>query len=123
MKVTKTRAIALAVILFELEIDSICNDAKDHFMFNDWTEKFGCESYKLAEKLTSSKNNQFNAAVIELMAEEIQQDFESGHWTIQDDGLYHYMMPTQYGGYIANAFEMQLAMLTGVGIQGELNFA
>lgn len=121
MKVTKTRAIALAVILFELEIDSICNDAKDHFHFNGWTEKFGPNAHKLAEKFTSSKNNAFNAQAIEKIASEIQADFESEIWTPCSNGeLYNHMMTNKYGGYIDRALECQLAMITKVGVQTEL---
>ncbi len=121
MKVTRTRAIALAVILFELEIDSICNDAKDHFHFNGWTEKFGPSVHKLAERLTSSKNNQFNAHAIDKMASEIQADFESGVWTPCHNGeLYNHMMTNKYGGHIDRALESQLGMLSGVGVQTKL---
>jgi hypothetical protein len=37
-----------------------------------------------------------------------------------EDGLYNYNMPTIYGGIIVDAFEKQLATISGVGIQLEL---
>lgn len=121
MKIAKTRAVALAVILFELEIDSICNDSEDHFYFNGWAEKFGHNAHKLSDKLTSSKNNTFNAQAIDKMASEIQSDFESEIWTPCSNGeLYNHMMINKYGGYIDEALECQLAMLTKVGVQTKL---
>ena len=125
MKVNKAAAIALAVHLFELEIDSIANDPGFHFEFNGWLDKFGEVSLKHQEQLTSSPENEFNAQAIEKIASEIQEDFASGHWSIGscESSLYNYMMPTQYGGHITEALEMQLAMLTGTGIQQEINFA
>ena len=124
MKVNKATAIALAIHLFELEIDSINNNPEFHFEFNGWLDKFGEVSLKHQEQLTSSPENKFNAQAIEKIAIEVQKDFESGFWSIGscESSLYNYMMPTQYGGYITQALEMQLAMLTGAGIQQEINF-
>jgi hypothetical protein len=125
MKVNRTLALALAAHLFELEIDHINQDPEEHFMVNDWTSKYGESSLKHQDQLTSSPENEFNAAAIQELAKEIQDDFASGHWSVTscDSGLYNYMMPTQYGETIAKALEQQLAMITGVGIQQELNFA
>ena len=125
MKVTTAAALSLAAHLIELELDSIANDPEFHFEFNGWLDKFGEVSLKHQGQLTSSPDNQFNAQAIEKIAGEIQQDFDSGFWTAgkQEDGLYNYMMPTQYGGYITQALEMQLSMLSGAGVQQEINFA
>lgn len=125
MKVTRTASIALAAHLIELEVDSISNDPEFHFEFNGWLDKFGEVSLKRSEQLTNSPEDEFNRQAIQKIADEIQKDFESGFWTVakQEDGLYNYMMPTQYGGYITDAIGNQLAMLTGSGIQQELNFA
>lgn len=125
MKVTRTAALALAAHLFELEVEMIGNDTKECFEANGWLDKFGEGCLKHQDQLTSGKENTFNAAAIEKMADEIQEDFASGHWSApkKEDGLYHYLMPTQYGGHITDALEMQLAMLTGTGVQQELNFA
>jgi hypothetical protein len=124
MKVTTAAALSLAAHLFELELDSIANDPESHFEFNGWLDKFGEVSLKHQEQLTSSPEDKFNAQAIEKIAEEIKQDFNSGFWSIGscDSGLYNYMMPTQYSGYITQALEMQLSMLTGAGIQQEINF-
>ncbi len=109
MKVNKAAAIALAAHLFE---------------FNGWLDKFGEVSLKHQEQLTNSPENEFNAKAIDKIALEIQQDFASEHWTARSqEGLYNYMMPTKYGGHITQALEMQLAMLTGAGVQQEINFA
>jgi hypothetical protein len=124
MKVTRLAAVALAAHLFELELESINNDPEFHFEFNGWLDKFGEVSLKHQEQITSSPDNQFNAEAIQKIADEIQQDFSSGYWIARsEEGLYNYMMPTQYGGYITSALEKQLAMLTGAGVQQELNFA
>jgi len=122
MKISRIAAVALAAHLFELEVDTINQEPEFHFEFNGWLDKYGDDSLKRAEQVTSSKENEFNAPSIETLATEIQKDFESGHWSIGscDSGLYNYMMPTQYGGHIVQALEKQLAMLTKVGYQQEL---
>jgi len=124
MKIKLTAAVALAEILFELEIDSIAQDPEFHFEFNDWDDKYP-GSINHQDQLTSSPESKFNAATIQELAKEIQEDFASGHWSVAscDSSLYNYMMPTQYGGTISKALGQQLAMITRVGIQQELNFA
>lgn len=121
MKIKLTAAIALAAHLFELELDTINQDPEFHFDFNDWNDKYPGSINKL-DQVTSSPDNEFNAAAIQVLAKEIQDDFASGFWTPGscDSGLYNYMMPTQYGGIISDAIGKQLAMLSGVGIQQEL---
>lgn len=122
MKIKLTAAVALAAHLFELEMDTINQDPEFHFEFNGWSDKYpGSISHQ--DQLTSSPENEFNAAAIQVLAGEIQDDFASGYWSVTscDSGLYNYMMPTQYGGIIAKAMGQQLAMLTGAGIQQELN--
>ena len=86
---------------------------------------YGLDSIKHLDQLTSSPENEFNATAIESIATEIQEDFASGHWSVTscNEGLYNYMMPTQYGGTITQALEKQLAMLTGIGCQQEIIFA
>ena len=125
MKVNRIAAVALAAHLFELEVEMIGNDPEGCFEANGWLDKFGDGCLEHQDQLTSSKENSFNAAAIEKIADEIQEDFASGYWpaTKKEDGLYNFMMPTQYGGHITQALEMQLAMLTGAGVQQELNFA
>lgn len=120
MKVSRIAAVALAAHLFELEVESIGNDPEFHFQFNGWLDKFGDGSLKHEDQLTSDATNQFNAQAIEKIADEIQADYESGHWIQTEDGLYKPAMTTEYGGYIVDALEKQLAMLTGAGVQEEL---
>lgn len=124
MKIKLTAALALAAHLFELEIDSITQDPEFHFDFNGWNDKYP-GSINHQNKLTSSSENEFNAKAIQVLAKEIQDDFASGFWTPGscDSGLYNYMMPTLYGDIITKALGHQLAMITGVGIQQELNLA
>jgi hypothetical protein len=119
-KITKQEALELAAHLFELELDSICNDEKEHFVLNDWLDKFGENSYLLADQLTTDSNNEFNSQAIETISEFLIKDFANDEWARDQDGLYNYMMPTIYGGYVLYAFEQQLAMISGVGIQLEI---
>ncbi len=119
-KITKQEAEELAAHLFELELDSICYDEKEHFLLNDWLDKFGENSYLLADQLTTDSNNEFNSQAIETISEFLIKDFANDEWARDQDGLYNYMMPTIYGGYVLYAFEQQLAMISGVGIQLEI---
>jgi hypothetical protein len=121
MKVSKTRAKELAHHLIELELNR--GEISSSF---DLIEKYGENNFnKFEGELTSDENNEFNAAVIEKMATAIQEDFASGYWEptdedIKNDSLYQYMMPTIYGGWIDEALDKQMAMLTGIGFQTEL---
>lgn len=119
-KITKQEAEELAAHLFELELDLIHNDVKEHFEWNGWIEKFGDNSHLLVDQLTSDSNNEFNSQAIETISEFLIKDFANGEWARDQDGLYNYMMPTIYGGYILYALEQQLAMISGVGIQLEI---
>ena len=118
--ITKQEAIELAAHLFELELESISNDAKEHFVLNDWLDKFGENSHLLADQLTADSNNEFNSQAIEAISELLIEDFANGEWAKDQDGLYNYMMPTIYGGEIIDSFEKQLAIIFGVGIQLEI---
>lgn len=118
--ITKQEAVGLATHLFELELESISNDAKEHFILNDWLDKFGENSYLLADQLTADSNNEFNSQAIEAISELLIEDFANGEWAKDQDGLYNYMMPTIYGGEIIDSFEKQLAIIFGVGIQLEI---
>lgn len=120
MKITQKQAEELAAHLIELEVDSICNDAKEHFAWNGWLDKFGENSHLLADQLTSDPNNEFNSQAIKLISEFLIEDFKNDEWKRNEDGLYHYMMPTIYGGDILYSLENQLSMLSGVGIQLEI---
>jgi len=117
MKIIRKKAIELATSLFEMETEMIGNDPQGCFAVRDWFDKYGEDCDKFENKLTSDDK------AIEDIATEIQKDFASGYWKPDSDGLYNYMMPTIYGGYIDEALEKQLAVLTGVGYQSELNFA
>lgn len=125
MKIELRLTIALAEHLFELELDSICQNPEFHFEFNDWLDKFGPKSIELLDQITSAPENEFNSVAIKELALKIQHNFEAGHWSINhyEDSLYNYEMPSYYSAYITMTFEKQLAVLTGVGIQQEINFA
>lgn len=118
--ITKQEAIELAAHLFELELESISNDAKEHFVLNGWLDKFGENSYLLADQLTADSNNEFNSRAIEAISEFLIEDFANDEWSRSQDGLYNYMMPTIYGGDILYSLEQQLSMISGVGIQLEI---
>jgi hypothetical protein len=122
MKLKRTAALALAASLIELEVESIANDPEGYFMANDWFDKYGDSSIKFEPQLTSDKDNEFNAAAIQIIATALQKDFASGYWTPSDEDIknqsfYQYMMPTIYAGYIYDALDKQMAILTGVGYQ------
>ncbi len=104
--------IALAEILFTLELESISNDTSFHFEFNGWLDKFGESSIKFEPELTTVKADVKELAMI------LKKDFEAGEWTADEEGrLYHYLMPSFYCDFITSKLEVQLANLTGVGIQ------
>lgn len=108
--------IELAALLFELEIERIGNDSQIHFgdLGNNWTEKFGEKSIEFADKFVSKKED------INELAKMLKEDFAKGEWEADEDGLYNYMMPTEYGGFICGCLEKQLADFTGVGTQMEI---
>ena len=111
--------IELAFILLNLEIESIQNDSKDHFAVCDWLDKFGEDSYKLADDLLSEYEP--TKEIVLEMAKAIKSDFDTNYWQADKDGsLYNYMMPTVYGDYLNKIIEVQLADLTKVGTQTEL---
>jgi hypothetical protein len=82
----------------------------NHFLFNGWLEKYGEDSVKFANNLVPSEE------VKRELAEAIKTDFESGFWS-HEDGTYHYMMMTIYGGLLIKGYEQHLASLTGIGTQ------
>ncbi len=110
--------LSLAKHLIELELESIHNDAEFYFNFNDWTEKFGVNSYLLSDKLVSDYTYAINDIFI--LGKEIEEDFKNKVWEEDKNGLYNYEMPTYYSGRINNIIEIQLADLTKVGTQLEL---
>ena len=121
MILKRTIALALAAHLFELEIDHIgqsgCTLMED---------KYGEKAFlEFEDKLTSDEDNEFNAPVIEKIADALQEDFASGYWVptdedVKNQSFYQYMMPTIYGGWIEAALDKQMAMLTGIGFQMEI---
>ena len=118
MKLKRNIALALAVHLFELEIDHISQSGS--ILLED---KYGEVNFnKFEDALTSDKDNEFNAPMVKMIADALQEDFASGYWKptdedIKNQSFYQYMMPTIYGGWIESALDKQMAMLTGFGIQ------
>lgn len=105
----------LAEILFQLEGESISNDAECHFEDNEWIEKYGDISIAYADDLTSTPE------YIDKLARAIKKDFDTEYWSRDKDGsLYHYEMRAAYGDVIIECFTKQLSILTGVGYQAEL---
>lgn len=114
--------IELAFDLIELELESIHQNAEYHFMFSNWTDKFGENSYKLSDKL-DHEYEPTKLLVLEL-AKEIKKDFDTNYWQVHTNGaLYSYMMPTIYGGEIDNIIEIQLADLTRIGTQQKIEYS
>jgi len=113
-KHTMKNFIGLAELLFQLENESIGNDPDGHWLANDWYVLFGEKSIQFESKLTSSDEDHKELAKI------IKVDFDNGVWEADKDGLYNYMMPTEYGGFIQKCHERQLADMTGIGTQMEL---
>lgn len=107
----------LAEHLFELEIERISNDPEFHFgdLGNNWIETYGEKSIKFADDFKAKKSE------VKELADMLKEDFENGEWTPDEEGgLYHYLMPDFYGGFICNCIETQLANFTGVGVQLEM---
>lgn len=106
--------INLAIILFDMELESIGNDTQFHFEFNGWLDKFGDKSVEFEPKLEKKDKDVNDLAKI------LKQDFINGEFQVNDGGLYNYLMPTIYGGFVTERLEQQLADLTGVGTQLEI---
>jgi hypothetical protein len=113
-KYTMKEFIGLAELLFQLENESIGNDPDGHWMARDWYDKFGEKSIQFEPKLASTEKDHKELAKL------IKEDYEKGFWVADKDGLYHPDMLDQYGGFIDEVFEMQLADFTGIGTQMEM---
>jgi len=109
--------ITLAQLLFQMEIESIGNDPEFHWEFNSWYEKFGNTSIMFEDKLISKEKDINDLAII------LEKNFKAGEFEAGENGeLYNYLMPTQYGNFIVERLEMQLADFTKVGTQMEFCF-
>ena len=106
----------LAELLFEMELERISNDTNFHFEFNGWFDNFGSNSTGSVDELRIKEVDVTGLAIL------IKEDFDNEVWVADADGLYNYEMPTYYGDYITDSFEKQLAVLTKVGYQIEINF-
>jgi hypothetical protein len=121
MKITIARARELAAHLFDVELNM--SEISSSY---DLIEKYGENSFnKFEGELTSDKDNELNAPAIEKIAQALKKDFASGYWKptdedIKDNSLYQYMMPTIYGGWIDEALDKQMSLLTGIGYQTEM---
>ena len=113
----KTKFLILASLLFDMEAFRINDDPDLYFEFNGWLDKFGESSIKFSDDfITIQKDSEELASLIE-------KDFNSGEWTLplnKDEGLYHYLMPSYYCGFITQKFEKQIADKTKVGTQLQL---
>jgi hypothetical protein len=120
MKITQKQAEELAAHLIELEVESTQNNVDDFFLELTGWNQFGKRATELVDNLTSDPNNEFNSQAIKLISESLIEDFKSGEWEQNEGGLYHYMMPTIYGGIIEEALTKQMHMNSGIGIQLEI---
>lgn len=105
----------LAELLFEMELERITNETPFHFEFNGWDEDYGRNSRRFADDLRAKPED---VKTLSLM---IAQDFDNGVWERDEDGLYNYEMTSFYSDFITEKLSIQLAMLTGVGYQTELD--
>lgn len=112
----KNQYVELAEHLFELELERLSNDTEEHFQWNGWLDKFGQSSTEFIDELTTKKDDAVK------LSELIKMDFDSGYWKKNGDGLYNYLMPDEYGGFITDCLERQLAIITKVGYQTEIIF-
>lgn len=106
----------LAELLFELELERITNETPFHFEFNDWIDNYGESSQRFVDDLRAKPED------VKVLAQMLQQDFDNGVWEADEDGLYNYEMPSFYSDFITDKLSIQLALLTGVGYQTELDF-
>ena len=107
---------ALAELLFEMELERITNETPFHFAFNEWNETYGESSQRFVDDLHATPED---VKTLSLM---IRQDFDNGVWEPDEDGLYNYEMPSFYADFITDRLSIQLALLTGIGYQTELEF-
>lgn len=112
----KNQYVELAEHLFELELERLSNDTEEHFQWNGWLDKFGYNSTTHVDDLTTKFDD-----VVKL-SELLKEDFENGYWEDDGDFPYNYLMPDEYGGFITNCFERQLAIITKIGYQAEIIF-
>ena len=106
----------LAELLFELELERISNDTPFHFEWNEWNESYGESSQRFVDDLRIKPED------VKTLARMIRQDFDNGVWESDEDMLYNYEMPEFYSDYITDKLSIQLAVLTGIGYQTEIDF-
>lgn len=106
----------LAELLFEMELERITNETPFYFEFNDWNEQYGESSDRFVDDLRAKPED------VKTLAKMIRQDFDNGVWETGEDGLYDYEMPSFYSDFITDKLSIQLAVLTGIGYQSEIDF-
>lgn len=90
----RTKALILANTLFELEGESIFNDPVEHFYLNNWIDKYGEDSIIHNDFTYPEKD-------VQELADILYDDYKNSRI---DSLEYHYMMPTEYGGFITKVF-------------------
>ena len=106
----------LAELLFEMELERITNETPYEYEFNEWNEQYGESSQRFVDDLRAKPED------VKTLALMIRQDFDNGVWEADKDGLYNYEMPSFYSDYITDRLSIQLALLTGIGYQIEIDF-
>lgn len=106
----------LSELLFEMELERLTNETAYHFEFNEWNENYGESSQRFVDDLHARPED------VDTLALMIGQDFDNGVWEPDEDGLYNYEMPSFYADFITERLSLQLAVLTGVGYQTEIEF-
>ena len=108
----------LASMLFDMELETIGWNLDFHFDWYGWNDKYGEKSKSFEPQLTYTKSD------VIALAKLIKEDFDNNVWEAdKDSNLYDIQMPECYGDIIVDCLEKQLAVLTGVGYQSELNLA
>ena len=100
-----------------MQVESVSNDPHGYCMVNDWTEKYGDKAIEIAQKEISDDHETIKE-VLPGFAQEIKKDFDNNLWI--GEVQYYSAMMSIYGGFIDEIIEKQLALLSGVGYQGEL---
>lgn len=106
----------LAEMLFEMELERLTNETPYHFESNGWDDEYGARSREFVDELRAKPED------VKTLSKMVAQDFDNGVWEPDEDGLYNYEMPSFYADFITEKLSLQLALLTGVGYQTELNF-
>ena len=112
MKVTIKECLDAVQSLLDLELQTISDNLDFHWEFNGWLDDYGESSKKFFDDFTDDYKPSNHIKL--LIAEQMQKDFESGWWVVDEHNncLYDIYMGEEYGGWLTEFFTIQLADLT-----------